>query len=387
MLLSHAIAKNAQNLVSAQQTYQQNVATVSSAMTAVAKTSLPPLNHPPENYPQFSATLTAAKANAQQWLQDVLVQLYSVPQNVQSSYQVVQQALTSCASYATSLQSNPDPSTLSFLKLDLNNVIQQLQFSSGFISNCQYLVSTFNDGLPALLSELNALLTDFTNAENVDQGQIEQFQSDMASLNQDISSQESMIIFDAVIAGAALYVGRISGWTPVGCLVKFLSIAMIAGAAYGIDVAAEQIAADKAKIVNDTNQMSEYTADVATCVATVQVFTKFVKDMAAVTTSVQAVLEQWNTFESEIKAAIADTNDALADATSAAYSSALADINSALEEWNAVDQLAINLTLSVNYSEADIQVGMTPAQVQAEVAGAPKQDLISYLTGPQAVAA
>ncbi|MCS4508738.1 hypothetical protein [Xylophilus ampelinus] len=387
MLLSQAIVKNAGNLASAQQIYQQNVATVTSAMTGVSQTSLPALNYPPPNWAQFSATLIASKTNAQQWLDEVLVQLYSVPQNVESNYQAIQQAITTCAGYATSLQSNPDPSTLAFLQEDLQNIASQLGFSSAFISSCQQAVSSFNDGLPTLLSELDTLVTDFTDAEQVDQGQIAQFQSDISSLNADISSQESLIVGEVVMAGAALYVGRISGWTPVGCLVKFLCIATIAGATYGIDVAANQIAADKANIVNDTNQMNEYTADVATCVATVQVFTKFVNDMAAVASSVEAVLEQWNTFEADIKAAIADIKAALSDSENAAYSAALDDINAALVEWNAVDELAVNLTLSVNYSQADIQVGMTPAQVQTAVAGAAHQDIISYLTTSQAAAA
>lgn len=386
MSLSEAISQNASTAGAAQLTYQQNVATITAAMLAVSEASIPTLYFPPSNWSGFENTFTEAKANAQQWVNDVLSKLLDVPDDVDNNNSVVTQILTACSNYAKQLEQQPDSTTIQALNTDLSTLSTQLGLVTTYISSCQSAVSSFNDQLPALVEQLMSLVTDFTNQENVDQAQVNALQTAITQLNGDIAQQEQNIVTEGILAGAALYIGYISGWTPVGFLVKVLCTATVAAAAYGIDLAANTIASDTAQISSDTQNMNEYTQDAAACMAQVTSFSNLVSQMSAVATSLENVLQQWTTFESEIKTAVAEVSQATQDTSSAQYAAVLTDLQNASNEWTSVDELAVSLQLTLNATEATLQSGMTPQQVQAAVQSAPSQDVISYLNSMPAAA-
>lgn len=384
MTISQAIQNSAQTVAAAQLTYLQNVVAVTTAMTAVSSASLPVLNDPPANWAQFTSTFTQAKTNAQAWVNDVLSRLLDVPDEVDQNNSIITNLLTNCSSYATALQQGSNPEFLSALNTDLGLLTSQLQTVTIFITSCQQAVSSFNDNLPTLLQQLQALVTDFSNTENADSAEITTLQANIVQLNSDISTQGSLIATEGVLAGAAIYIGRISGWTPVGVLVKLLCFATVAASTYGIDMAANQIANDKATIAQDTTEMSQYTQDIASCQVLVNYFTAFVNEMSAITASVQAVLTQWQTMQSEVNAAVADVQKALADVKGAAFNNALVDLQNAASEWTAIDKLAVSLEIQINVTTANVEPGMTASQVQAAVAGSSYQDVISYLNSAAA---
>ncbi|HEV7503891.1 MAG TPA: hypothetical protein VGS07_03170 [Thermoanaerobaculia bacterium] len=386
MLLSEAIAKNASNVAAAQLTYQQNVVAVTTAMFAVSQTSLPSLFFPPPNFSDFATALLAAKANALQWTNEVLAKLLDVPDDVANNNQVITQILSTCATFAQQLEQAPNPEILQALNADLTALSSQLGLMTTFISGALDQVTNFNNLLPTLTGQLNTLLDDFTQQENVDQDQINALQADITQLQSDISQQVQKIVDAAIAIGAALVLGSLADLTPAGILVGVLVATVVVAAAIGIDLAVSAIESDKAQISADTTQMNEFTQDAAACMTQAGTFNTLVQQMAMVSSSLNAVLQQWTTLQEDINSAVMDVMQTTNDTSTAQFAAVLTDLQAALTEWTSVDQLAVSLKLTMNGTAATVQAGMPPQEVQAIVQSAPTPDIITFLNQAAAAA-
>jgi hypothetical protein len=169
--------------------------------------------------------------------------------------------------------------------------------------------------------------------------------------------------------------------------VKLLTVGVMAAASYGIDLAADTIAADKAAIENDTNEINGYTTDAQNCAVIVQSFSSLINQMSAVSTAVTSILTQWNTMTADITTAVNAASQALTDTDNAAYAAALTDIQNASSAWTTVDTLAQSLVLPSNVSQGEFQAGMTSAQVLSLVTSSPSTPIVPYLIGVTQAAA
>ncbi|MNG07310.1 hypothetical protein D3C84_906050 [compost metagenome] len=98
----------------------------------------------------------------------------------------------------------------------------------------------------------------------------------------------------------------------------------------------------------------------------------------AIEANLQAVLAEWQTLENDVNAAVTEIRTALSDASGSNFSAVLNDVNDAISAWNDSYAQAGSLQLDLQVNNANLQYGMSSAQVQTAMAGAQTVDLISY---------
>ena len=95
-------------------------------------------------------------------------------------------------------------------------------------------------------------------------------------------------------------------------------------------------------------------------------------------TNLQAILAEWQTLEADVALAVNDIKTATTDAGSANFTAVASDIDDAIVEWAAAYKQAGDLHLELNVNNAQLEVGMSQAQILAATAAAPTVDIITY---------
>jgi len=92
----------------------------------------------------------------------------------------------------------------------------------------------------------------------------------------------------------------------------------------------------------------------------------------------QAILVEWQALESDVALAVNDIKTAVTDAGSANFTAVVSDLDDAIVEWAAAYKQAGDLHLELNVNNAQLEVGMTQAEVLAATGAAPTVDIITY---------
>ncbi|NQD92905.1 enterotoxin (HBL) [Pseudomonas sp. CrR25] len=379
--LARAIRVNASSLAQAQTSYKQNVVAVNTLMTSVLTSSLPTLNQNPPDWSEFIAAYEQANGDALNWVNSVMARLLNVPQEVLSYNAVISQVLQDAKTQANTLIAQPSNQTaLTVLNQDLTAVSGQLALVTSFIAGAVSALQQSQDSLPDMAVQLQTIADKSTQDANADQTQIDQLNADIAQLKADIKSLTAAIIALGIADGVAITLGvtaTIALW-PVGALVWFMLGPAVAVATTYIALDAEQIKADQARIQDKLGQITGITADVATLHVLASNFADLASQSEAIQTSLQAILAEWQTLESDVNDAIGDIRSAVADASGANFTAVLNDLNEAIDEWNAAYAQAGSLQLDLQVNTAELQYGMSSAQVQASLASGQNVGLIQY---------
>ena len=129
----------------------------------------------------------------------------------------------------------------------------------------------------------------------------------------------------------------------------------VAVATYEIAMDAINIENDKKKIEADKSAITGLTADVAALQALAKSYGDMASESTQIETTLQAILAEWLTLESEVNAAITDARTALADAGAANFQAVAADLTDAVTEWNAAYAQAGSLNLDVQVNTAQLR--------------------------------
>lgn len=381
MALAHAIRKHAPSLAAAQNTYKQNVAMVNTFINSVLSSSLPTLNQNPPDWQDFVNAYEQASSEALNWVNNVMARLLDVPGDVQDYNTIISQLLTDAQSQATLLVSQPsNPTALEILEQDLTELSSQFNLVVTFISGAVTAVQHFGDTLPDLATQLQTIATDSAQAAHADQAQITQLNADIQSLQNDIKNLTAAIIGLGVADGVALTLGvvtTIALW-PVGAAVWFVLGPAVAVATTYIALDAEQIVGDKDKIAQDQSLITGLTADVATLQVLTTNYANMANQTQQIEASLQAILHEWQTLESDVNAAISDIRTAISDASSANFTAVLNEVTDAIAEWNAAYTQAGALTLDLQVNNAPLQLGMSSTDVQTALAAGQTSSIIDY---------
>jgi hypothetical protein len=384
--IANAIRIYAPRYFQAQTTYQQNVVNVTTLMTSVYSTQLPVLNNYPSNWADFVSTNSDALQAAQNWATNVLVQLLDVPDDVAANNTNITDTLNDAAGYATTLaQGGYNSVTANALLTDLGVVQKQLNLVSTYIASCESAIQSFQtNDLVTLGGDLQTLTTDFANVVGADTTAIQTLTDDISDLRSDIGTQAEAIIFAGAIITATIYIARLTpGWTPLSIVNKLLMAAIAAGAAYSIDLAADNIAADLAKIKNDQQQVTNYNEDVTACQLQANLYTSLGGQVNALGPTLTAILQEWQTLEGEVGDAINDVKAALNETSPTTdFTTVSTDIQNALNEWSAATAQASSLKLPISFNTAMLSPGMTVEQAQQAVAAGTNTDMVTFLSSP-----
>ncbi|MBS7690973.1 enterotoxin (HBL) [Pseudomonas lalucatii] len=379
--LARAISSNARSLAEAQASYKQNVVEVNTLMTSVLTSSLPTLNQNPPDWNEFITAYEQANGDALNWVNNVMARLLDVPQEVIGYNGVISQVLQDAKTQAQTLIDQPsNPTALATLNQDLNALTSQLALVTSFIAGAVSALQQSRDSLPDMARQLQSIADRSTQDANADQTQIDQLNADIARLKADIKSLTAAIVALGIADGVAITLGvaaTIALW-PVGAAVWFVLGPAVAVASTYIALDAEKIKADQASIQAKLGQITGITADVATLHVLAGNFADLASQSEVIETSLQAILAEWQTLESDVNAAVSDIRSALADAGGSNFTAVLDDLNEAIDEWNAAYVQAGSLQLDLQVNTAQLEYGMSSAQVQASLASGQNLGLIDY---------
>ena len=381
MSLALAIRKNARSLAAKQNTYKQNVAMVNTYVTSVLSSNLPTLSQNPPDWQDFVTAYERANSDALNWVNNVMARLLDVPSEVQDYNNIISQLLADAQNQAQILVSDPSNKTaLSILERDLDSLSKQLAIIVTFISGAVNAVQNFGDTLPDMAAQLQIIATASAQAANADQAQIDQLNADIQSLQAEIKSLTAAIIALGIADGVALTIGvvaTIALW-PVGALVWFVMGPAVAVATTYIALDGLKITADKDKIAADESVIKGLTADVATLQVLTTNYANMASETQQIETALQGVLQEWQTLESEVNAAISDLQTAISDAGSSNFTAVLNEVNDAITEWNAAYNQAGELTLDLQVNNAQLQLGMSSEDVQTALSKGQTANIIEY---------
>jgi phage host-nuclease inhibitor protein Gam len=379
--LAQAFRQRKQTLGDAQTTYKENVVAVNTLVTSVLSSSLPTLNQNPPDWPQFVIAYEKANSDALNWVNTVMARLLDVPADVQGYNNIISQLLQDAKNQGTTLVSQPTNSVaLLALTNDLSGLSGQMNLVVTFISGAVTAIQNFGDVLPDMATQLQTIATKSANDANADKAQIAKLNADIQKMQADITSLTAAIVGLSIADGVALTLGTVATialW-PVGALVWLMLGPAVAVATTYIALDAQQIVADKAQITKDQGNITGLTADVAT----LQVLTTNFHGMSAQTVvieaSLKAILQEWQTLESDVNAAISDIQTAIADKNAKNFTAVVNDVNEAITEWNEAYSQAGSLTLDLQVNNAQLQAGMSTSQVQAALASGQTVKIMDY---------
>jgi len=381
MALALAISKNALSLAVKQTSYKENVVAVNTLVTSVLSSNLPTLNTNPPDWKDFTTAFEAADAGALTWVNNVMARLLNVPDEVQSYNATITQLLADAKTQAMTLEADPSNKTaLQTLNTDLTNVNNTLSLVVTFISGALTAVKNFKEELPLLATNLQTIATKSAVDAKADQAQIDKLNADIDTLKAEIKSLTASIVALAIVDGIALTLGIVATIAafPEGALVWIVLGPAVIAATAVIAIDGVKIKADNDLIKSDESQITGLTADVSALQILSKNFTAMSNEANDIETNLQAILAEWQTLEADVALAVNDIKTATTDAGSANFTAVASDIDDAIVEWAAAYKQAGDLHLELNVNNAQLEVGMSQAQILAATAAAPTVDIITY---------
>jgi hypothetical protein len=381
MSLTAAFKNRTTSFVQAQNAYQINVATVSSAMVAVSATNLPPLTNTPPDWADFVTANATAKSMALVWLNSVYAQLESAPSNVQSYNANITALLTDARNQAQALVANPaDASALALLQTDCNNLTSTINLVATFVTSTLSQVQKFNNTLPDLAATMTSIALKSGHDASVDQASIDTLRAAIQQLNSDITSLTASMVGLGIAAGAALILGTVASIAafPVGLVTWLFLAPVVAVAIYEMVMDANQIKEDQQTINADQDKITGLTADIAALQLLADTYTNLANQTTSLQTNLQAIVVEWQTLASDISTAASDVQQALADAGSTNFGAVLTDIDGALAEWVAAYNQAGSLFVPALVSNASLQLGMSSDDLKTALANGQNISLVTY---------
>ncbi len=380
-MLATAIRERAKPLAAAQNTYKQNVVLVNTLMTSVLTSNLPALRETPKDWGEFAQALENAKSGALEWVNGVMARLLSVPDTVRGYNGVVQQLLASASTQAEALVANPtNTAARGILLQNLDDMLSQITLVRTFVTGALDHVKKFRDTLPALAQNLIGLSQKAIADAKADEQKIQELQSDIDRLQRDIQELTKTIIALGIVDGLTITLGLVAtiGLWPVGPLVWLVLGPVVAVATTIIALDVEQINADKEQITQDQQRITGLTADVSTLHILAQNFQQMANETTKLETNLAQILTEWQKLENAVKAAIGDIQAAITDVHKPDYQAVKTDIDAAQQEWNAAMAQAGALHLDLNVNPAQLELGMSEAEVREALGKREAVPLIEY---------
>lgn len=381
MSLALAIKKNAEPLGQAQTTYKENVAIVNTFVNAVLTSQLPTLSSPPPDWEQFITLYEEADQDALRWVNGVMGRLLDVPEEVIGYNTTITQLLADAQGQAQALVASPsDAGALAALEAALQSLTRQLALVTSFISGAVKAVENFGDVLPEMSTKLNQLAEKSIKDAGVDEGKIAAINAKIEELREEIKSLTAALVGLGIADGVALTLGvaiTIAAW-PVGAIAWFVLGPVVVVATVCIAIDSEKIIADKDEIKAEQEAMSGPESDVAALKILSGHYAAMVAETETIEASLRAVLQAWQSLESDVATAVSDIGAAASDANSKAFQAVENDLGGAIAEWNAAYSAAGALELDLQVNPAPLELGMSSAEVQAKLAGSSSMGIIEY---------
>ncbi len=194
-----------------------------------------------------------------------------------------------------------------------------------------------------------------TQTEGYDAQQVAQLQRYINSLNDEISTWQTVVTAAGIGAGVAFFAGAVIAIFSFGAGLAF----GIIGAAAGIAtlIAAEvKIQQLSAKIAQDQASMNNLNQQIAALKVLENNLTTLISLSSAASQQVELIIQTWQVLEQEITQVITDLNKAQGDLSNLNLGQLQTDMNQANTDWQALQSFC-TVIAGINYNQA------TPATV------------------------
>ncbi|AZC30077.1 hypothetical protein C4K38_2117 [Pseudomonas chlororaphis subsp. piscium] len=371
--LANVIRLNSQRLTAAQAAYKVTVDSITRYMVTVSKQESPVCINPLPNISDFKKDLLEARKRAENWNNKVLVDLMNVPGYILEDKGQVGQAFDDAITATRQLIANPKDH---YAPGNLSKSLNQLKYLFGNESKevqrtLELLEGTQND-LPQIAAQLNAAAADCTVGVKYDQGQIDQLKMSISDLEQEITRLTKSIIAlgGAETALIGLGAAAVSAAGLFGLVTWIVLVPAVAVAGFYIALDGSKIKSCNSKIEELTKNMSDYTLDISTLQVTSGIYTDLAVESEVAKQNLYNVQDAWKILGGEISNEVDEINLALSNSEFSKYNLVCNDLEEAQKEWLAIYSQAESMDVPLGISDADLEFGMSSAQVQSAVEAA-----------------
>lgn len=324
---------------------------VMSYVLGIVNTTLPSIPAAPPWYATFETAFSDVQIHANGWF-PIATNLVSIPNSIVGygiSFNASMSTINSLI--AVLLQTPTNQAALTALQNQIQAMIGNIGSFSTSANALNQSIATFSSNMTADAAILAAAVQSSTETQGVDQAQIQQFISDIATLQSEISYWQTVETAAAIAAGVGFFIGAVVAIFSFGIGLAF-GIVAAAAAITTMVIASQKVQAAKDSVESDNLQMSALTQQAASLAAlNVQLNTLITLSQAA-GAQVALVLQVWTEMESELAAVATDLAHCNGDASSMNLAQLQTDLNQANQDWQTLIATS-NVIASIQYNHAN----------------------------------
>jgi hypothetical protein len=324
---------------------------VMSYVLGITQTTLPTIPAPiPSWYPPFQTAFSDAQIHANGWY-TIATNLVSIPNAIAGYGIAFNSNMSTINSLIAVLQKDStNAAAIAQLQKILRSMVNQIKGYSQTAVSFQQNIVDFNSSLTADAAIMSKAVADSLSTIGVDQTQIKKLEGDIASLQEEIKTWQTVMTVAALAAGIGFFAGAVLAIFSFGFGLAFGIISAIAGIATMI-AASVKISALKNEIDADAAAMNALTQQVASLkLLNTQLDTLIALSQAA-GTQIDLILQVWTELESEINAVLTDLENCQGDTAPLDLGQLQTDLNMANQDWQTLIGLC-NTISSITYNQA-----------------------------------
>ncbi|MCK9371907.1 MAG: HBL/NHE enterotoxin family protein [Sulfuricurvum sp.] len=324
---------------------------VMSYVLGITQTTLPTIPAPiPSWYPPFQTAFSNAQIHANGWY-SIATNLVSIP-NAISGYGIAFNSnMSTINSLIGVLLADPtNAAAIAQLQKILNGMISQIKGYSQTAVTFQQNILDFSNNLTADSAIMSKAVADSLSTIGVDQAQIQKLEDDIASLQEQIKTWQTVMTVAGLAAGIGFFAGAVIAVFTFGFGLAFGIVSAIAGIATMI-AASVEISNLTNEVNKDTAEMNALTQQVASLKLLNTQLDALIVLSEAAGTQVDLILEVWSELESEINTVLTDLQNCQGDTTPLNLGQLQTDLNMANQDWQTLVGLC-NTISSITYNQA-----------------------------------
>jgi hypothetical protein len=347
--------------------YLNAVTKVTAYAAAISLTKVPTVTNAPAWYADFMQDWSTVVSHGIDWVNAIAPDLMAIPSGYRDNNLVISDMLTRCAGLIDLLVANPNDADA---KDALNKTLSEMNKIVGTpaqIDAEQQTIVAYRATLQTDAGKINKATQDALAQVGVDTAEVERLSKDIDSLRSEIEGYQNAIKTADIAAKAGIFIGVVGfviafGSAGLGAAIGTVGVIMVGGSYIAKIVLEKDIADANNAIANDTTQMTDLNAQVAT-------FVKLRKDLdALIKLSVTAeaafveIMSFWTEFAADFRAFCASVASMEADVGAAGYAAAQKDITACLAGWQAFQNFLAPI------ADLTVTVDQQPTMINAKAA-------------------
>ncbi|NMP26717.1 hypothetical protein GW590_07570 [Rahnella sp. SAP-1] len=362
--------------------YKTNVATVNSLISSILDYRLPTMTLPPDNWARFCKTYIEAQSDALVWINQVIARFDNIPQDVQSYHQDITIILADAITMAQCMIDNPERRLIyaSLLNQDLTIIANKLNMVLGFVKGTIDALNDFQNALSKTAGKLHNLATIASQDAKVDQQKNTALKKSINDLNESVMGLTTSIVCLGIADAAAIAIGSLATILafPIGGLAWLFCAPAIITASVFIDLNSKKIKAEKILIETTQREMDQRAQNVSTLHLLAQTYTGLAKSSSSAKDNLYQILENWHTLASDFSESIKDIHKVVLDVKNCNDQDIVEDLTLANDCWQKAYNDAGSLTINLDHSDAEIDIGMNEHDIKKAYQSSNVVDIVTY---------